>query len=53
MKPKGGGAIPGALEKKIKEDLGSVEKMKDEFVVAGVGQFGSGWCWLAVKERSP
>ena len=26
MKPKGGGAIPGALEKKIKEDLGSVEK---------------------------
>jgi Fe-Mn family superoxide dismutase len=49
MKPKGGGAIPGALEKKIKEDLGSVEKMKEHFVAAGVGQFGSGWCWLAMK----
>ena len=46
MKPKGGGALPGALEKKIKEDLGSVEKMKEDFVAAGVGQFGSGWAWL-------
>jgi Fe-Mn family superoxide dismutase len=50
MKPKGGGALPGALEKKIKEDLGSVEKMKEDFVAAGVGQFGSGWAWLAVKD---
>ena len=50
MKPKGGGAIPGALEKKIKEDLGSVDKMKEDFVAAGVGQFGSGWAWLAVKD---
>ena len=50
MKPKGGGAIPGALENKIKEDLGSVEKMKEDFIAAGVGQFGSGWAWLAVKD---
>ncbi|MBV8961645.1 MAG: superoxide dismutase, partial [Hyphomicrobiales bacterium] len=50
MKPKGGGAIPGALEKKIKEDLGSVDKMKEDFIAAGVGQFGSGWAWLAVKD---
>ena len=49
MKPKGGSALPGALEKKIKEDLGSVDKMKEDFVAAGVGQFGSGWAWLAVK----
>jgi superoxide dismutase, Fe-Mn family len=50
MKPNGGGdKIPGSLEKKIKADLGSVEKMKEQFVEAGVGQFGSGWCWLAVK----
>ncbi|GGK44121.1 superoxide dismutase [Salinarimonas ramus] len=50
MKPNGGGSIPGALEKKIVEDLGGVEKMKEDFVAAGVGQFGSGWCWVAVKD---
>jgi Fe-Mn family superoxide dismutase len=50
MKPNGGGALPGKLEKKIVEDLGSVDKMKEDFIQAGVGQFGSGWCWLAVKD---
>jgi superoxide dismutase, Fe-Mn family len=50
MKPNGGGALPGALEKKIIQDLGSVEKMKEDFIQAGVSQFGSGWCWLALKE---
>jgi superoxide dismutase, Fe-Mn family len=50
MKPNGGGSIPGRLEKKIVEDLGSVEKMKNEFMDAGKTQFGSGWCWLAVKD---
>jgi Fe-Mn family superoxide dismutase len=49
MKPNGGGAIPGRLEAKIKEDLGSVEKMKEDFIQAGVTQFGSGWAWLAVQ----
>ena len=48
MKPGGGGAIPGELEKKLTEDFGSVEALKDAFVQAGVGQFGSGWCWLVV-----
>jgi len=50
MKPKGGGKIPGELEKRIVADLGSVEKMKEDFVQAGVTQFGSGWCWLSVRE---
>ena len=50
MKPNGGGALPGKLEKKIVEDLGSVEKFKEDFIQAGVGQFGSGWAWLAVKD---
>jgi len=48
MKPNGGGAIPGELEKKLTEDFGSVDAFKDEFVQAGVGQFGSGWCWLVL-----
>jgi Fe-Mn family superoxide dismutase len=51
MKPGGGGdKIPGELENKITADLGSVAKMKEEFIQAGVTQFGSGWCWLAVKD---
>jgi superoxide dismutase, Fe-Mn family len=51
MKPGGGGTkLPSDLQKKITEDLGSYDKMKDEFVQAGVGQFGSGWAWLAVKD---
>ncbi|MFT0893186.1 superoxide dismutase [Pseudochelatococcus sp. G4_1912] len=49
MKPNGGGPIPGELEKKIIEDLGSVEKAKEDFIQAGISQFGSGWAWLAVK----
>jgi superoxide dismutase, Fe-Mn family len=51
MKPNGGGdKIPGALEQKIVADLGSVAKMKEDFIQAGMTQFGSGWCWLAVKD---
>ena len=51
MKPNGGGdKLPGALEKKIVADLGSVAKMKEDFAAAGAGQFGSGWAWLAVKD---
>jgi Fe-Mn family superoxide dismutase len=50
MKPNGGGTkLPGKLEKKINEDLGGFEKFKTDFQAAGVGQFGSGWCWLQVK----
>lgn len=48
MKPNGGGAIPGELERKIIEDFGSVDKFKADFVQAGVTQFGSGWAWLVL-----
>ena len=50
MKPNGGGSIPGKLEARIASDLGGVEAFKAEFVKAGTTQFGSGWCWLAVKD---
>ena len=49
MKPKGGGAMPAELEKRIIADFGSVEKFKEDFIQAGVAQFGSGWAWLSLK----
>ena len=50
MKPNGGGAIPGDLEKALIDGFGSVAKAKEDFIAAGVGQFGSGWAWLAVVD---
>ena len=44
------GKIPSELENKINEDFGSVDSMKESFINAGIGQFGSGWCWL-VKDK--
>src|SRR3979411_2843477 len=52
MKPNGGGnKLPGKVAKKIEADLGSVAKMNEDFIQAGVTQFGSGWCWLASQGR--
>ena len=47
-KPKGGGAMPPELEKRIVADFGSVDKFKEDFIQAGITQFGSGWAWLAI-----
>ncbi len=49
MKPGGGGSIPGELERKITEDFGGVDAFKEQFIQAGVTQFGSGWCWLIIE----
>ena len=45
-----GGAIPGSLEKKLVGDFGSVEKFKEAFKAASLGQFGSGWAWLVLAK---
>jgi Fe-Mn family superoxide dismutase len=50
LKPNGGGKPPAAIAKKIDEDLGGYDKFKEDFIAAGVGQFGSGWAWLSVKD---
>lgn len=50
MKPGGGEAkMPGALEAKITEDLGGYDAFRDALIKAGMTQFGSGWCWLVMK----
>ena len=43
------GKIPGDLESKITDDFGSVDQMKNDFINAGITQFGSGWCWLVIN----
>ena len=51
MKPHvGGKKIPAALEKAIESDLGGYDNMRADFVQAGLTQFGSGWCWISVKD---
>ena len=51
MKPNGGGKkIPASLQKAIDSDLGGYDKMRADFVQAGLTQFGSGWAWIAVKD---
>jgi Fe-Mn family superoxide dismutase len=51
MKKGGGGEkLPGKLEKQLTSDVGPLAKVKEELTQAGVTQFGSGWCWLAVKD---
>ncbi|MXV36128.1 MULTISPECIES: superoxide dismutase [unclassified Saccharibacter] len=49
LSPKGG-QLPGALEKKIVEDFGSVETFKTTFKQAAATQFGSGWAWLVLDK---
>lgn len=51
MKPNGGGtSLPGKLQAAIDSDIGGYDKFKADFMNAGATQFGSGWCWLAVKD---
>jgi Fe-Mn family superoxide dismutase len=43
-----GHTMPSNLESRINDAFGSVDKFKEQFCAAGVGQFGSGWCWLVI-----
>lgn len=50
MKPNGGGSkLPGKLQSLV-DEFGGFDKVRHEFIEAGKGQFGSGWCWLALKD---
>ena len=53
MKKGGGGTkLPGKLDKQIAADLDGFDGFKKKFIEAGVGQFGSGWCWLVLDPSS-
>jgi Fe-Mn family superoxide dismutase len=51
MGPNGGGEPSGALADAIDSAFGSFADFKKKVTDAGVGQFGSGWSWLA-KDKS-
>ncbi len=42
----GGGEPSGDLAAAIDDKFGDFASFKEEFVNAGIGQFGSGWAWL-------
>jgi Fe-Mn family superoxide dismutase len=46
MKPQGGGKPASDLAAKIDQAFGGLDKFKEQFKAAAVGQFGSGWAWL-------
>src|SRR3990172_2592034 len=50
MTPNGGGTAPSPLLGKINQDFGGFDAFKEQFVNAGIGQFGSGWGWLAINQ---
>jgi superoxide dismutase, Fe-Mn family len=51
MKKGGGGSkLPGALQSAVESDLGGYDKFRADFIQAGTTQFGSGWCWLSVRD---
>jgi superoxide dismutase, Fe-Mn family len=51
MGPNGGGEPSGALADAIKSSFGSFDDFKAKINATGVGQFGSGWSWLAVSDK--
>jgi len=51
MKKGGGGKkVPGSVLALIDRDLGGFDKFREAFIEAGKTQFGSGWCWLTMKD---
>ena len=47
MGPGKGGAPKGAIADVINKTFGAFDKFQEAFEKAGLGQFGSGWAWLA------
>ena len=46
MSPDGGGEPDGDLASAINDKFGDFDSFKEDFKLAGVNRFGSGWAWL-------
>ncbi len=42
----------GNLALAIAETFGSLDKLRERFIAAGLGQFGSGWVWIVARNSA-
>lgn len=49
LKPGGGGAPASGPAADLIKGLGGWDKFREDFIKAGMGQFGSGWAWLVAE----
>jgi superoxide dismutase, Fe-Mn family len=52
MKPSGGGAPPAGDVADLVAAMGGWDKVRTDFVAAGVGRFGSGYVWVVLEGGS-
>ncbi|MGW8368646.1 MAG: superoxide dismutase [Gammaproteobacteria bacterium] len=51
MRPPSKSGAPGPLlAKALESDFGGLDGFREKFAAAAIGQFGSGWAWLVVKQ---
>jgi Fe-Mn family superoxide dismutase len=49
LAPKAGGEPTGKLGEEIRSTFGSFDALKEKMEAGGLGRFGSGWSWLALR----
>jgi len=53
MEPDGGGEPSSELGAALKVKYGSFEAFQEQFAAAAMGQFGSGWAFLVLRDERP
>jgi Fe-Mn family superoxide dismutase len=46
----GSDRVPSSLSEKIKQSFDGLARLKEQFALAAIEQFGSGWAWLVLDE---
>ena len=53
LSPSGGGQPRGKLGLALEKKWGSLDAFKEAFAKSAIGNFGSGWTWLVMKQSGP